>query len=472
MMLYKKIINIFITLILLTSNINALNLTLTDFHNPAANHLLDAEVVNDILIISGMLQGIEFYNIANPNQLDHLTNFTLSSGGGGGGGGGGGTKSNCVRAIDNYAYFTSSNGLYIVDISNPSNPQSLGSVSGTNNLNLENLDVYENILAVCAHEDGLLLYDISNPSSPQLSFTINTENAWAAAIRNNIIYIADQNFISIYNITNLSNPSFIRSIETSNLIKDIVVSDNLLYVAIGTDGVNVYSISEDNFNNPLYLDNYNTGTMANRISILDNYTLAVSDWEDIDVLEWDGFSFNQVGYKNTGNRTMAIATKENFIYSAEWASVQAFEYGDIQGPDIDLNTWELNYPYVGNGDSYSLSLDVINNGNELLSIIDNYTTNSEFLILNPLTTLQPGQMQTVEIIYSASNLNASGSYRIFSNDEDESEIICETNGNIDGANIGEAASDFELEYVANGFGSFKLSDHLGKVVVIAFFAPN
>ena len=359
-----------------------------------------------------------------------------------------------------------------MDISNPSNPQSLGSVSGTNNLNLENLDVYEDILAVCAHEDGLLLYDISNPSSPQLSFTINTENAWATAIRNNIIYIADQNFISIYNITNLSNPSFIRSIETSNLIKDIVVSESLLYVAIGTDGVNVYSISEDNFNNPLYLDNYNTGTMANRISIMDNYTLAVSDWEDIDVLEWDGFSFNQVGYKNTGNRTMAIATKENFIYSAEWASVQAFEYGDIQGPDIDLNTWELNYPYVGNGDSYSLSLDVINNGNELLSVIDNYTTNSEFLILNPLTTLEPGQMQTVEIIYSASNLNASGSYRIFSNDEDESQIICETNGNIDGANIGETAPDFELEYVANGSGSFKLSDHLGKVVVIAFFAPN
>ena len=28
-----------------------------------------------------------------------------------------GTKSNCVVAIENYAYFTTSNGLYIVDIS-------------------------------------------------------------------------------------------------------------------------------------------------------------------------------------------------------------------------------------------------------------------------------------------------------------------------------------------------------------------
>ena len=140
------------------SNGYSLNLTLTDYHDPAANHILDAEVVGDILIVSALIQGIEFYNISNPeNPLDHLTNFNLSSGGGGGG-----TKSNCVRAIGNYAYFTSSNGLYVVNIANPSNPQSLGSVFGTSNFILENLDLEENTLAVCAHADGVLLYDISS----------------------------------------------------------------------------------------------------------------------------------------------------------------------------------------------------------------------------------------------------------------------------------------------------------------------
>ena len=81
-------------------------------------------------------------------------------------------------------------------------------------------------------------------------------------------------------------------------------------------------------------------------------------------------------------------------------------------------------------------------------------------------------MQRVEIIYNASSANASGSYRVYSNDPDEPEIICETNGNIDGANIGAPAPDFELNYVANGSGSFQLSDHLDEIIVIAFFAPN
>ena len=442
----------------------SLNLTLTDYHDPIANHILDAEVVGDILIVSAMVQGIEFYDISNSGDLNHLTNFTLSNGGGGGG-----TKSNCVRATGSYAYFTSSNGLYIVNISNPANPQSEGSVSGTSNLNLENLDLYGNTLAVCAHDDGVLLYNISDAQNPSLVSTINTINAWATVIHDDIIYIGDDNDIQIYNISNLSSPSAIGTIETSNAVKDLAIANNLLYIALGSDGVNVYDITSTQ--NPLYLDNFNTNTMAHRIATFDN-KLAVSDWEDVDVLEWNGTSLLQVGYKNTGNRSMAIATKDEVIYSAEWASVQVFEYGEIAGSDIDLSTWELNYPYVENGFSYSLFLDIINNGNETLTSIDNYTTNSEFIVINPLTSLGPYEMQTVEIIYTASNANASGAYRIYSNDSDEPEIICETNGNIDGANIGEPAPDFELDYVANGSGSFQLSENLGTIIVLAFFAPN
>ena len=169
---------------------------------------------------------------------------------------------------------------------------------------------------------------------------------------------------------------------------------------------------------------------------------------------------------------MAVATKENYIYSAEWASVQAFQFGPVDGADIDLSTLELNYPFVNNGDSYSLSLEVFNNGNSSLIIQDDYVTNSEFEVINNLSDLEPGQSQIVEIVYNASSNNSAGVYRIYTNDSDQPLVMCETNGNIDGANIGEPAIDFELNYIANGDGSFRLSDQLGKVVVIAFFAPN
>ena len=467
-----------IALIVFASISFGLNLSILDYDNPSATHILDAEIIDDLLIVSGMIGGIEFYDISNPEVLNHLSNHNLS----GGGGGGNGSKPNCVRAFGDYAYFTSNQGVAIVNISNPSNPQNLGYISGTNNLILENLDIYNNLLAVAAHEDGVLLYDLSNPSNPNYISTIETENAWAVDLDDYYMYIADEsNLLFYYNFEDSYEYSLMASLELSNAIKDIAVDSNseYLYAAIGSDGVAVINLM---FNaTPQIIDIYNTSAMANRLEVFDNNKIAVSDWDDVEVLElniddndWSDWiiSLDLVGYKNTTRRTMAIAVKDNYIYSAEWASVQVFEFAEIDGADIDLSTYELNYPFVEGSDSYSLFVDVINNGNQDLVVSSNYTTNSEFEVVNPLSLLAPGSSQLVEVIYTANANNASGSYRIFSNDEDESEVICETNGNINGANVGQEAPDFNLDIVANGDGTFQLSDYLGSVVVVAFFSPN
>ncbi len=455
-----------VSILIIISFVFPLNLSLTDYHNPQANHILDAEIVGDILIISAMVQGIEFYDISNPGNLNHLTNFNLS----GGSGGGEGIKANCVRANSNYAYFTTYDrkGLFVVSIYNPSNPLSLGSVANSDNFLLENLDLNGNTLAVCAHTDGVLLYDISNQSNPVQIASIPANNAWTVELAGGYAYVADEDKILVVEISNLSSPVQIGEIQLTNAVKGLAIDNGFLYAALGSDGVDIYNLNDPE--NPQYLDNYNTTTLANRLSTF-NGKLAVADWDDVEILEFGGTDLILVGHKNTGNRTMGISAKDNFIYSAEWASVQAFEFGEIASPDLDLSTLELNYPFVENGESFSLTVDVINNGGETFTVVDNYTTNSEFIVINPLSSLAPGEMQTVEIIYTASNANASGAYRIYSNDPDEPEIICETNGNIDGANVGEAAPDFNLNYVANGSGSFQLSDHLGDIIVIAFFSP-
>ena len=458
-------------IILLSSLLFSKNLTLHDFDNPSASHILDSEIIDNILIVSGMLGGIEFYDISNPEVLNHLTTLQLSSGGGGGQGGGGGTKPNCIVASGNYAYVTTNRGLGVINIANPSNPQYLGIVPDTDNYILENLDVLNNILVVAAHEDGVLIYDISNSSNPSYLTTIDTENSWTVTLNGNILYIADEQILEMYSVGD--DFSYLDSIEMGNAIKDIAINNNVLYIAIGSDGVAAYNIEEEL--NITLIDVYNTSAMANRLSTFDyefGHKIAVSDWDDVEVLEINfDDSIDLVGYKNTTRRTMAIATKDNYIYSAEWNSVQVFEYGEIDGPDLDLNLYELNYPYVQSGESYNLSLEVINNGNQILNIVDAYTTNNEFSF-SELNNLNPGESQIVDIIYTANSDNASGSYRIFSNDEDEPEVVCETNGNINGANVGDIAPNFNLDIIANGSGSFQLSDYIDKVVVLAFFAPN
>ena len=56
----KKLIILFCVSIIFPKN-----LTLHDYDNPSASHILDAVIQDDLLIVSGMIGGIEFYDISN-----------------------------------------------------------------------------------------------------------------------------------------------------------------------------------------------------------------------------------------------------------------------------------------------------------------------------------------------------------------------------------------------------------------------
>ena len=295
MKLSKKFI-----IVLLFSVLFSLNLSLTDFHDPQAHHILDAEVYRNTLIISAMVQGIEFYNITSNGEINHQDHFTLGQG----------TKANCVEAINNYAYFTSSNGLYVVNISNSSNPQNLGQVNGSNGFILENLDAETNLLAVAAHEDGVLLYDISNPNNLTLLSTIPTENSWGVRLQNGYAYVSDNQDVKIYDVSNPVNVSYVNMVETSNAVKDIALIDEFMYVAIGSDGVNIYGLS--NPESPNFLGNFNTNTMANRISPFDG-KLAVSDWP----FQIGSFRLAMVLYNDTLLQHFCKSYKNNVQFFVE-----------------------------------------------------------------------------------------------------------------------------------------------------------
>jgi hypothetical protein len=331
------------------------------------------------------------------------------------------------------------------------------------------MDISGNILAVAAHADGVLFYDISNPSNPAFVSTIPAQNAWTVLFYENLVYLGDGDIIRIIDATNIQNPLEIYSWPTGSAVKDLSIDNGLLYTALGSEGVSVYDLVNPEL--PILLGNHNTTGLANRIQMF-NGKCAVSDWDDVEILEWDGSQLELVGFKENGRRTMAINASGNYIYSAEWMWLQVFEYGEIEDADIDISSWELNYPYVENGDSYTLTIDVTNNGNSTLIVEDQYISNTDFQIENPLQNLSTGETQAVNVIYLADAGNSSSGYFIFTNDPDEPQITVELNGNIDGINIGEPAPDFELDIIANGSGSFHLSDHLGQIVVLAFFAPG
>ena len=235
--LYKKLI----LFLYLFQILNGKNLTIHNFYDPTARELLDAEIVGNTLILPGNLQGIEFYNISNPQNPIHLDNLQIQ----GGGGGGGNTRCYYARGTGNVVYITTHRGVAIINISNPSNPQFSGYISGTqgNQYVLGDMDITENYLAVSAHADGVFFYNISNPGNPTLISTISAQNAWTVLFYEDLIYVGDGDLIRILNVANIQNPIEVFDWSTGSALKDLAIYDGALYAALGSEGVSVYDIS-------------------------------------------------------------------------------------------------------------------------------------------------------------------------------------------------------------------------------------
>ena len=447
--------------IFLSSVLLSKNLSLLERFDPECRELLDVEISGNLMIIPGNLEGVEFYDISNPSQPVQIQNYRIPQF----------PHNFYAAASSDYCYISSrESGIAILDISNPGNAYKVGAFQWSEDVTYEGLHIQGDTLAVTIHEAGILFLDITDPVNPIVISQLQSDNAWTVKLQGNIAYIADgEDGISIVDITDLNNPMVIGEHTTTGTTRDLALDGDFLYVAVGSGGVNLFDVSDPE--NVQLLDVYDTSGLANAVGI-SNGKVVVSDWIDLKILQWNGTELELVGFKSTGKRTISNHAAGDIIYSAEWRFLQVFDFGEIDAPDLDLSTYEITFPQLEIGESDTSLLTFTNNGLEQLVINSSFFTHTDFSMANEPNVIESGDSVNMDVIYTKSDENASGTLRIFSNDPDESQINCLTVGNYEGANEGEVAADFELNVVANGEGTFRLSDHLGKIVIIAFFAPG
>ncbi len=467
----RDFFQILLPIFIILSSIAGKNLIVHGRYDPQNRELLDVKFSGNTMIITGNLNGTEFYDISDSLNPIHLANLEIPFGNQNR------ALPNFIAAISDTILYLSSRqrGIAIVNISDPSNPQYIDMVTqpAGSNYSYDGLTVRDSILYAAAHEHGVILFNISSPELPTYYGQINTENAWGTAFFDSLLIIMDGEFgFKIMNIADLSNPITIADVFTEGATKDMALDGDHLNVAMGSDGIARYDLSDPS--DPQLLATYNSAGFANRIALF-NGKIAVSEWLDVKILEYNGSEIELVGYKNTGYRTMAINTKGNVIYSAEWRHLQVLEYGSISGPDLDLSSHDISFPEINIGEQDTMLLYLTNNGSELLVFDYDYFSHADFSTSTELNTLAAGDSIVVDIIYTKSGQNATGVYNIPSNDPDESQLSCDILGNYDGVNVGMTAPDFTLPIAANGTGNFNLNQHwssAGEIVVIAFFSPG
>ncbi len=143
----------------------------------------------------------------------------------------------------NYVFLSYYDGVYIYDVSKPTSPLLISSISVND---IHRIRIIDSTLYILS--DSLMLYDVSDPTNPSLIIELHYSGECFKdlAIRDNICYVLSlYNGVYQFDISDLESISLIRTFEIS-YPSQIQIVDDVAYVSQQSGKLYVYSISSIN----------------------------------------------------------------------------------------------------------------------------------------------------------------------------------------------------------------------------------
>ncbi len=368
---------------------NMWGVNITDPFNPVITDTITTKkpiykiyIDGDKALITQSYLGIKVIDITNPNELIELGYYDTPG------------VSEQVMATGDIAYIANGySGLQIIDISDHNNPYYFSSlqtikkakgfdihnsylfladgfvgldlidISNVLDPTLENtfnfgygspegVSIYNNRLCLSNNYPWaeLFMIDISNPENPVINYTIDYSylsfQSIAVFQTDNHIFVGTYDTLSIYNVMEFSNPALISKYQTQSIITDIQVSENLAYVSMGEDGIEVIDI--ENITTPQFVSSFDTQGNAVKI-LIHKEVLVVSDRNEgvhlFDVSNPVVPALIETLKPNSNSDIKVkplIVDDKMIIVDREWNEIFTFDISDIN--DIQLiNSEKVNF---------------------------------------------------------------------------------------------------------------------------------
>ncbi len=242
------------------NNINNDGIVVNDFKDVLVKDNIAYCVVKD--------KGLYILDISDPTNVKKLSHFNFGITG---------NFTNLLAIKDSMLYYTHRiDGFSILDISDKMNPISLSMINTSSVVN--GLFILNNYLYVSNDVKGLYCYDLSNGFIPELKFTSSGLTSSSLFVSENLAFSTDKNTMKtdILYIQNYYNLTYVKSIFTKDFPKKLFFHDNKLFISAKKQGLLIYDVG--NPNDPVLIGHCKT--TGNNISLaVDNnyaYTLDYS----------------------------------------------------------------------------------------------------------------------------------------------------------------------------------------------------
>jgi hypothetical protein len=281
-------------------------------------------------------------------------------------------EANSVAISGNFAYVLGSeSGLWILDITNPTNPNNVGlcEIEGDG----QDVAVLNDYAYVPCGDDGMRIISVVDPSNPvEVAFFQSSESARRVSVFDDYALLVDGDYLKIINISDPTNPELAGSFDSEVSIMDLVVVDNYAYLAADSDGLKIIDISDPA--NPFMIGSLATDDMSWGIAIQDNYAF-VADMFGTSIIDISDpanpFRVSFInGVINGAPEVLDVTVSGDILYAlVETGSLQIINIVDPSNPNV-VGTYEGsigiflnmaltgNYVYISDYDSGLVIIDV------------------------------------------------------------------------------------------------------------------
>ncbi|QEE15862.1 LVIVD repeat-containing protein [Promethearchaeum syntrophicum] len=213
----------------------------------------DIFIKNDIAFLVDGSDGLEILDISDPLNIQELGQIDNDAGS---------LYARKVFVSEDVAYLAvKDNGLKLVDISDPRNPTKIGFY--WNNCSILDVIISEDVAYIAAGENGVEILNISNPSNiVQISnYTDNYNITWGLDFneQENLLYVADRSDgLEILDVSNLNSPVELGQLKLERAI-EIEVIGNYAFITLYDNGLSIIDVSDPS--DPLEISNFEYGVI-------------------------------------------------------------------------------------------------------------------------------------------------------------------------------------------------------------------
>ena len=361
--------------------------------------------------------------------------------------------------------------LFVVDFTLSFDPQ-LATIHGSPGMVYEGIARQGNHLYASRHADGLEILDLTDPLNPQtVGELTDLQNAWDVAFVANHILVADgAGGLAVVDGSDVTAPVLMQRLPTSGAAVDVDIAGGLAAVAAGSGGVDLFDVNDPEA--VVYLGTVDTPGLAMAVALAADL-LYVADYHTIQVYDVSvPTSPTAAGWEDTPIRAMGLDARADLAVVADWSSVRFYRQGPSTRGDIHVPVSSIAFGLVAAGTVADTTFVIANTGGAVVQVDEIIEFGAAFSLSEPTSfSLDPGTSAEVTLTYAPEVEGYDATFlRIGSDDSDEGVITFPVTADDQPwvLEVGDEAPDFTLADMDGVLHS--LSDYRGRIVVAAFFA--